>query len=218
MTDRNTCVAENIGLVHACCHRFMGRGIEYDDLFQAGCVGLIRAADGFDKSRGVMFSTFAVPAILGEIRRLFRDGGTVKVSRTLKELAMKVSRTQEQLSKELGRDPSVSEIAMRLDVSPAEAAEALCSMQPVISLTYENDEGERTELNLPVPDDSEKVCDCVSLQQALEKLPEQDRRLIELRYFSECTQTQTAEKLGMTQVQVSRREKVILSKIRKNFA
>ena len=107
MNTDNPLVTENIGLVHACCRRFVGRGIEYDDLFGAGCIGLIRAANGFETERGIMFSTYAFPAIMGEIRRLFRDGGAVKVSRSLRELNMKAVRERERLAKSIGREPTV---------------------------------------------------------------------------------------------------------------
>ena len=112
--QRSRMIEENIGLVHACAHRFKGKGLEYDDLFQAGCMGLVKATDAFDSERGVRFSTYAVPVILGEMRRLFRDGGTVKVSRSLKELSMKAARQRDQFAKEHGREPTVSELAQAL--------------------------------------------------------------------------------------------------------
>ena len=120
--SREEAIQNNIGLVHSCANRFRGRGIEYDDLFQAGCMGLVKAYDAFDHSRGVMFSTYAVPVILGEIKRLFRDGGAVKVSRGLKELSLKVTRVKEKLSVSLGYEPSVCEIAKALSITPEEAA------------------------------------------------------------------------------------------------
>ena len=137
--ERSRMIEENIGLVHACAHRFKGKGIEYDDLFQAGCMGLVKATDAFDTERGVRFSTYAVPVILGEMRRLFRDGGTVKVSRSLKELSMKVARQREQLSKRLGREPTVSELAAELAVSEESIIEALGAGTPPVSLTSEED-------------------------------------------------------------------------------
>ncbi|MDD4700049.1 MAG: sigma-70 family RNA polymerase sigma factor, partial [Oscillospiraceae bacterium] len=107
MQDREIFIENNMGLVHSCCHRFKGRGIEYDDLFQAGCIGLIKAYDNFDESRGLCFSTYAIPVILGELRRMFRDGGTIKIARGLKELTLKVAREREVLSKKLMREPTV---------------------------------------------------------------------------------------------------------------
>ena len=205
--ERSRMIEENIGLVHACAHRFKGKGIEYDDLFQAGCMGLVKATDAFDAERGVRFSTYAVPVILGEMRRLFRDGGTVKVSRSLKELSMKVARQCEQLSKRLGREPTVSELAAELAVSEESIIEALGAGTPPVSLTSEEDSA---QIDLPVDSPEELLSDLISLKQMLRQLEERDRRLIELRYFGNKTQVQTAQELGMTQVQVSRREKKIL--------
>lgn len=205
--ERSRMIEENIGLVHACAHRFKGKGIEYDDLFQAGCMGLVKATDAFDAERGVRFSTYAVPVILGEMRRLFRDGGTVKVSRSLKELSMKVARQREQLSKRLGREPTVSELAAELAVSEESIIEALGAGTPPVSLTSEEDSA---QIDLPVDSPEELLSDLISLKQMLRQLEERDRRLIELRYFGNKTQVQTAQELGMTQVQVSRREKKIL--------
>ena len=205
--ERSRMIEENIGLVHACAHRFKGKGIEYDDLFQAGCMGLVKATDAFDTERGVRFSTYAVPVILGEMRRLFRDGGTVKVSRSLKELSMKVARQREQLSKRLGREPTVSELAAELAVSEESIIEALGAGTPPVSLTSEENSA---QIDLPVDSPEELLSDLISLKQMLRQLEERDRRLIELRYFGNKTQVQTAQELGMTQVQVSRREKKIL--------
>lgn len=211
---RNALVSENIGLVHSCCQRFKGRGVEYDDLFQAGCLGLIRAAEGFDSERGIMFSTYAFPAIMGEIRRLFRDGGTVKVSRSMRELYLKASRESERLSKKLGREPTVSELAVYLGVSAEETAQALCAAQPTVSLTSGVEEDDGAQIDLPQEDETERLCDEMSLRQAISELEERDRRLITMRYFSGMTQVQTAQRLGMTQVQVSRRERRAIERIR----
>ena len=123
--ERQKTIEENIGLVHACAHRFQGKGIEYDDLFQAGCMGLVKATDAFDTGRGVRFSTYAVPVILGEMRRLFRDGGTVKVSRSLKELGMKLNRCREQFAREHGREATITELAQQLQVTQEAVVEAL---------------------------------------------------------------------------------------------
>ncbi len=214
---RDEVITSNLGLVHACCKRFAGRGIEYDDLFQAGSMGLIKAVDGFDESKGLRLSTYAVPVILGEIKRLFRDGGSVKVSRSLKELSLKATRLSAQMSLKLNREPTVGELAVELKVTPEEVAEALCAAQPTVSLTYDN-EGESTQIDLPVESHERAVSDRVALNQVLSTLSQQDRELIDLRYFKLYTQQQTAGKLGMTQVQVSRREKAILCNIRQKLA
>lgn len=205
-----------MGLVHACAHRFKGRGIEYEDLFQAGCIGLIKAADAFDRERGVRFSTYAVPVILGEMRRLFRDGGAIKISRTIKELSMKIARLREQLSFECGREPTISELAARLSVSEEAVVEAVGVCTPPVSLT-ESEESGGGQLDLPVDSPEEMTSDLLALRQVIERLEPRDRALIALRYFGEKTQTQTAQRLGMTQVQVSRREKKILTKLRREL-
>ena len=214
MQNRDDFIADNLRLVHTCCHRFSGRGIEYDDLYQAGCIGLIKAADRFDGSMGFCFSTYAVPVILGEIRRLFRDDGPVKVSRSLKELSLKIRAEQNAIQTKLGRAATVSELAERLHVSPEEVGEALCASMPTVSLTYEDEEGEG-QLDLPVAGVEEEVSEQLAIREVLDRLPENDRLLIEKRYFASKTQNQTAKELGMTQVQVSRREKKILLELRK---
>jgi len=206
-----------MGLVHACARRFLGRGIEYDDLFQAGCVGLIKAADGFEEERGLKFSTYAVPVILGEIRRLFRDGGTVKVSRSLKELSMKTSRERDRFIQREGREPQVAELANLLGVEPEEAAEALGASLPPLSLTRMGEEDDGEQMDVPVSAPEEQITDRLALHQVLQNLPQQDLKLIELRYMKHQTQQATADILSMTQVQVSRRERQILSQLRQKL-
>lgn len=211
--DRKSVIENNIGLVHSCAQKLRGRGIEYDDLFQAGCMGLVKAADAFDYDRGVRFSTYAVPVILGEMRRLFRDGGTVKVSRTLKELSMKINRLREQFGKQHGREPVISEIATLLEVDQGMVVEAITAAAPPISLT-ESDEDGGGQIDLPTDSPEDMLSDIIALKQVLGQLEPRDRQLVYLRYFSNLTQTQTAHNLGMTQVQVSRREKKILQGLR----
>lgn len=210
---REKLIESNLGLVHSCAGRFKERGVEYDDLFQAGCVGLCKAADGFDEERGFAFSTYAVPVILGEIKRLFRDGGSVKVGRTLKEKSRKTAKIKEKLEAELGREPTVSEIAQRIGESQEETAFLLNASLPVLSLTTENDDG-TSENDIPIQSEDERIIDSVSLREIIGKFEERDIALIELRYFRNLTQTKTAQQLGMSQVQVSRREKKILTHIR----
>ena len=217
MTEKNEFISKNLGLVHSCCSKFRGKGIEYDDLFSAGCLGLLKAANGFDETRGLMFSTYAVPVILGEIKRMFRDGGSVKVGRTLKELSLKVVRENERLAKILNREPTVGEIAESLSVTPESVTEALCAAQPTMSLTVENEDG-ISEYDVAVEGEDEKLLEHISLKEVLAALPENDRELIILRYYKSKTQTETAKVLGMTQVQVSRRERVILLKMRQMLA
>ena len=214
--DRSTMVEKNLGLVHSCAHRFRGRGIEYDDLFQAGCMGLVKATAAFDEARGVMFSTYAVPVILGEIRRLFRDGGAVKVSRSVKELGIKAARVKEQLGVVLGRDPALSEVAEAMERTPGEIAEALAATTPPVSLTGSEEEG-GGQIDLPVDSPEERLSDILALKQAMARMEEQDRRLIILRYYGNRTQTETARELGMPQGQVSRREKKLMQYFRKEL-
>ncbi len=203
-----------MGLVHLCARRFLGRGMEYDDLFQAGCVGLIKAAENFDTSRGVKFSTYAVPVILGEVRRLFRDGGALRVSRGLRDLGRRAAEEAGRLRQETGKNPSVVQIAQRLGVSPEKAALALGVSQAPMSLT---DQEEGGELDIPVEAPEERMTERLTLYQILRTLEERDRKLIQYRYFQGKTQTETAALLGMTQVQVSRREKKLLAYMRGAF-
>ena len=169
-------VSENMGLVHSLANRFRNRGIEYEELVSAGCMGLVKAARGFDETRGLCFSTYAVPVILGEIRRLFRDGGAVKVSRGLKELSLKVARYRESFSAEQGREPSISEIAEHFGESPENITEAVSAAQPTISLTESDESG--GEFDLPVEAPQLKATELIALGQCLEALCAEDRKLI----------------------------------------
>lgn len=205
-------ITENLGLVHACANRFRNRGVEYEDLFQAGCVGLIKAASGFDPLLGYRFSTYAVPAILGEIRRIFRDGGSVKIGRAAKEKARQLMQLKEEMAAESGREPTVHELAEKADIDPAEAACLISASLPTVSLTDDNDDGQ-TDIPVPAPD--EKLTERIDLKNAMLALPENERQIIELRYYRGLTQTVTAGILGLSQVQVSRKEKTILTKLRK---
>jgi RNA polymerase sporulation-specific sigma factor len=206
-------VEQNLGLVHATARRFAGRGIEYDDLFQAGCMGLVKAVTGFDPERGVQFSTYAVPVIMGEIRRLFRDDGPVKVSRSLKELSLKVLRAREKLCAGLGREPTICELSAELGLEPAETAQAIEAGAAPLSLTMDED-GEEVQADIPVESPEDGLVDRLTVKEALGSLAPEDRRLIILRYFSNKTQSETARLLHTTQVQISRREKKILAALR----
>lgn len=211
-------VIDNMGLVYACANRFRGRGIEFDDLVQSGCLGLIKAAKGFDETKGFKFSTYAVPAIIGEMKRLFRDGGAIKVGRSDKEKARKLMCIKEQLEKDLDREPTVGEIAEKAGMDTEETSQLLCAMMPVISLTYdENSENSRSEMDVTLGDPTEEIGERIALKDAVNKLSERDKKLVQFRYFAGLTQTVTAEMLGMTQVQVSRREKAILQELRRKL-
>lgn len=212
---RDKIILDNLGLVGSCASRFIGKGVDYEDLYSAGCVGLIKAADGFDESLGFAFSTYAVPSILGEIRRIFRDGGAVKVSRTLKEKARILTTEKERMEKESGIEPTVSQLAEKMNLSIEETAQLLCISMPVLSLTADDDESK--QIDIPSEDEYRPIDDRISVRQVIATLPEKDRKLIELRFFDGFTQTQTAKVLGISQVQVSRREKVILSDMRRKL-
>lgn len=212
-SDRDEMIENNLGLVHACANRFKGRGAEYDDLFQAGCVGLIKAADNFDPQRGFSFSTYAVPVILGEIKRIFRDGGTVKVGRAIKEKSRAAVKRRDEIALCLGREPTVTELAESLGIGAEETAMLLNASMPVMSLTVGED-GE-CQTDIPVDSPENAVSDRLALRQVLQKLGDKDRKMIEMRYYRSMTQSETAKALGMTQVQVSRREKAVLEIIRK---
>lgn len=199
-------------MVHLCAKRFhLTAPLEYDDLFQAGCVGLCKAAANFEPQRGLRFSTYAVPVILGEMRAIFRTGGAVHVSRSLQQLSQQIKTTQELLSEKLGRPPAVTELSAEVGKSVERTAEALGVLSPPLSLSVGED-GE--ELNIPVSAPEEKLCEHMTLQTLLRELPPADQALIRCRYFQHKTQTQTAALLSMTQVQVSRREKKILAELR----
>lgn len=214
LLTREEMINSNYGLVHACANKFRGRGVEYDDLFQAGCIGLIKAADNFDESRGFAFSTYAVPVILGEIKRIFRDGGSVKIGRALKEKSRKAMKEREILSAKLGREPTISEFASHLGVDVAEAAELITVSMPTVSLTADDDSS-NSQIDVPTEPYEEELSDKIALAEVMKTLSDNDRELIELRYFKGLTQVRTAEKLGMSQVQVSRKEKALLLKMRK---
>ena len=212
---RNSIVENNLGLVHSCAKRFTGRGVEYDDLFQAGCVGLIKAADNFDESRGFSFSTYAVPVILGEMKRIFRDGGTVKIGRAIKDKSRIIMKKKDEIAVELGREPTVSEISEIVGIDVTETAMLLNASLPALSLTS-GEEGE-AQFDIPVDSPENEISDFLALRQVIASLDDRDKNIIELRYSKGLTQQKTADILGMTQVQVSRREKVILEFIRKKL-
>lgn len=214
LSRREAFITQNLGLVHACAGRFRGRGMEYDDLYSAGCVGLIKAYDNFDESRGVCFSTYAVPVILGEIKKLFRDGGTVKVSRSLKELGMRVQAAREHTMKLCGAEPTLQQLAEQLDEPIENVALAIQAAQPAMSLTPEGGEDGDRQLDIPVESPEEELADRISLAEVIEALPEQDKQLIRLRFYGNRTQSETAKALHTTQVQISRRERKILIRLR----
>ena len=215
-TRRNEFIEQNLGLVHACAGRFRNRGIEYEDLYSAGCMGLIKATDGFDPERGVCFSTYAVPVILGEIKKLFRDGGTIKVSRSLKELNLRVQAAREQHRKLYGTEPTLSNLSQELGESVENITLALQAAQPALSLTPEGEDNDR-QMDIPVESPEEELADRIGLEEVMNSLPEEDRLLIRLRFYANRTQSETAKVLHTTQVQISRRERKILKRMREKL-
>lgn len=214
--NRNSIIENNIGLVHSIARRFKGRGVEYDDLFQCGCVGLIKAVDNFDETLGYKFSTYAVPVIMGEIKRLFRDGGAVKVSRSLKEKSLKAQAVREQFINLELREPTVSEFAELLGCDISETAEILNVINPIISINQFGEDGSE-DFDIPV-DDSDKLFDRLSVNQVLSALNEQERKIVDYRFYKGKTQSETASLLGISQVQVSRKEKALLLKLREKLS
>lgn len=214
---REEFIQRNLGLARTCAGRFTGRGIDYEDLYAAGCLGLVKACDGFDPARGVCFSTYAVPVILGEIKKLFRDGGAVKVSRSIKELGLKINAERERRLKQIGVEPSVNQLAQALGSTPEQVAMAIQAAMPVVSLTpAENEDGNR-EWDVPVESPEEKLSERISLREVIDRLPPQDKLLIRLRFFGGKTQSETARVLHTTQVQISRRERKILQWMRREL-
>ena len=211
-SHRDKMIEDNIGLVHSIAKRFKGRGEDYDDLYQAGCVGLIKAVDNFDESKGFLFSTYAVPVIMGEIRRLFRDGGAVKVSRSLKEKSIKVQAIREKFIKKELREPTVSELSELCGIETEELSEVLNVINPVVSLSCTTEDGDET-IDIPV-DDTDKLFDRLSVHHAIKDLSNDELLLIKYRFYEGKTQCESAKLLGISQVQVSRREKQLLAKLR----
>lgn len=206
-------VTQNMGLVHMCAKRFIGRGVEYEDLFQIGCVGLVKASKNFEVERGLKFSTYAVPVILGEIKGFLRSDGIVKISRSVKELYVKIKHVINKFSTENGYVPTVNEIAEILDVSTEDVVNAMSACVSAVSLTMESEDGVN-QFDIPVQSREEEITDKLSLIQVLENLEEKERYIINLRYFKNKTQSEVASLMGCSQVQISRKEKKILLKIR----
>lgn len=201
-------VTENAGLIWAVARRFLGRGVETDDLYQLGCMGFLKAVDGFDLSFGTQFSTYAVPKIAGEIRRFLRDDGAVKVSRSIKERAAAIRTCRNQLAAALGREPTILEISRQTGFSPEDIALAETATASTESIQQENgEEGFSLEDVLSDTESEDKMLEKIALRQAIAKLPQRERSVVELRYFHGLTQQRVAKILDVSQVQVSRIEK-----------
>lgn len=219
---REVLIEKNLGLVHHIVKRFAGRGYDTEDLFQIGCIGLMKAIDKFDLEQGVKFSTYAVPMIMGEIKRFLRDDGLVKVSRTIKENAYKVKTARQALQMEQGREPTFQEVAARTELSREDvmlATEASMPVESIYASVSLQDGSEIYLLDRIVTSGSDKnreenLLNHMLLEQLMQELDEREEELIRLRYFREKTQAQVATVLGISQVQVSRLEKKILMRLR----
>lgn len=212
-------VEENSGLVWAVARRFMGRGAEPDDLYQLGCLGFLKAVEGFDLEYGTQFSTYAVPKIAGEIRRFLRDDGAVKVSRSLKEQAATIKATRNRLTTALGREPTIQEISRQTGFSPEEIALAETATAATESIQKQTgEEGFSLENILTDTESEERMVEKIALRQAIEALPEREKTVIKLRYFHCLTQQRVAKVMDVSQVQVSRIEKKALALLRELMA
>lgn len=212
-------VEENSGLIWSVARRFMGRGAEADDLYQLGCLGFLKAVEGFDFQYGTQFSTYAVPKISGEIRRFLRDDGAVKVSRSIKEQAATIKSTRNRLTSALGREPTVLEISRQTGFSPEEIALAETATAATESIQRETgEEGFSLENILTDTESEERMVEKIALRQAIEALPEREKTVVKLRYFHSLTQQRVAKVMDVSQVQVSRIEKKALSMLRELMA
>jgi RNA polymerase sporulation-specific sigma factor len=211
-------VQENTGLIWSVARRFIGRGVENEDLYQLGCVGFLKAVEGFDVSYGTQFSTYAVPKIAGEIRRFLRDDGTIKVSRSIKEQAVTIKMTQNQLLQALGREPTIQELADHTGFTPEEIATAETATAAVESMHQESGEdGFCLENILSDTESEDYLLEKISLRQGIDLLPERESTVIKLRYFHGLTQDRVAKILGVSQVQVSRIEKKALARLKERL-
>lgn len=208
-------IEENSGLIWSVARHFFGRGVEAEDLFQIGCIGFLKAIQGFDSEYGTQFSTYAVPKISGEIRRFLRDDGTIKVSRGIKEQAQKIRSARNELEQELGREPSLSELSAITGISPEDIAAAETATGPTHSLQYESgEEGFSLENILGDYGQEERLIDRFSLDEAIKRLSEKEQMIISLRYFHGLTQDRTSRAVGVSQVQVSRLERKAIEQLR----
>lgn len=218
--DREACeqaVLENNGLIWSIVRRYYGRGVEPDDLYQLGCLGFLKAVQGFDFSYGTCFSTYAVPKIAGEIRRFLRDDGAVKVGRSIREQAQTLYNIRERLRYELGREPVLSELADAAGLSAEEIAQIELATEIPESLQRETEDGLTLEGMLGTDAPEERLVEQIALREAIDHLPEKEKKTILLRYFKGLTQEQTARILGVSQVQISRLERRGLARLRENF-
>ncbi len=216
LRSKEELVTHNIALVKSIVRGFLGRNVEYDDLFQIGSLGLLKAIDGYDASFGVRFSTYAVPMISGEIKRFIRDDGMVKVSRSLKENAMKIRRAQDELSKKTGKEPCIEELSAHTGLEKEEIVLALEAVVPPTSIDEPIfEDGEVTVADRLVHDDRSQILDTLLIKELLSKLSAKEKKLITLRFFMDKTQSEIAVIMGVSQVQISRLLTKTLQKLKK---
>ncbi len=219
---KESLIEHNVSLVKCIVKRYLGKGVDYDDLFQIACMGFLKAIAGFDESFGVKLSTYAVPMIAGEIKRFMRDDGAVKVSRAMKQTAKEINLFVEDYVTKNGKQPSIAEIARQFSLDEAEAVFVMGSSKMPLSLYggAEFKDGKERELieTLPGKDDQEELLDRMLLRGAIEELPERERKIIVLRYFRDMTQSEVAERIGVSQVQVSRIESKIIKEFREKLS
>ncbi len=222
---RDRLVQENMGLIWSIVRRFGNRGYEQEDLFQIGCIGLIKAIDKFDNAFEVKFSTYAVPLIMGEIKRFMRDDGMIKVSRSVKENSWKIRRTSLEMAQSLGREPTIEEISRKMEIPVQDivvAMESLTEVESIYRSVYQSDGSEvylidKISNEKAGEEQTEKILNNLLLEQVISGLDDNEKNLLNLRYFQNKTQTEVAKRLGISQVQVSRLEKKLLCKMRKEM-
>lgn len=218
---KETLILENNNLIKSIVRRYLNKGVEYDDLYQLASMGLLKAINGFDEAFGVRFSTYAVPMIAGEIKRFMRDDGSIKVSRAIKNTAKQISKFIEVYATEHGAQPSVKIIAEEFEMPESEVVFTMGSTRMPVSIynqgEYKDEKGQELLDKLPVEDNQEDIIDSLQLKTAIENLPERDKKVIMLRYFRDMTQSEVANMLGVSQVQVSRIENRIMENFRKSL-
>ncbi len=211
LLDEEKLVTENMGLINMAIKRYMGFGVDYDDLFQIGAIGLVKAAKGFDESKNLKFSTYAVAKIIGEIKTYLRDNGEIKVPRSVKEQKFKIEKANSTLLKTLGRQPKISEISQFTGIAPEDIVYSLDATQSTVSLDIPPEDG---GITVGMNCDEDKTLDKIMISQLLSSLSAVERKIIVLRYFADKTQAEISKEVGISQVQVSRMEKKILKKLR----
>lgn len=219
---KETLLRQNTSLLKSILKRYLGKGVEYDDLFELACMGFLKAIAGFDEKFGVRFSTYAVPMIAGEIKRFLRDDGSIKVSRAMKRTARELNRFIEQFSSEKGRQPTVKELSETFDMDEAEIVFTMGSSRMPLSIyeqtDYKDEKSVTLAERLPAKESQEELLDKLLLKSALEKLSERDRKIVFLRYFRDMTQSEVAREIGVSQVQISRIESRIIAQLHKEIS